>query len=176
MLVTIGALGGVGVWLASTGRITFVAGVDRFMPRAFARLHPRWGTPHVALLVQGAGAALFTLWSQAGTGVRGAYDALVGMTVIAYFIPLVMMFAALIALQKEPAGPDVMRIPGGRPVAILMGVLGIATTSISMVLAALPPAGDAHPTLAVGRVVGGTLLLIALGSALYARRGREARG
>jgi len=176
ILVTVGSLGGVGVWLASTGRITFVAGVDRFMPPAFAKLHPRWGTPHVALLVQGAGAAVFTLWSQAGTGVRGAYDALVGMTVIAYFIPLVMMFAALIALQREPAGPDVMRIPGGRPVAIVMGVLGIATTGISMVLAALPPAGDPHPALAVGRVIGGTVLLVAIGSVMYARRGGGTRG
>ena len=175
LLTTIGGLGGVGAWLASSGRLTFVAGVDRYLPAAFGRLHPRWGTPHVALLTQGAGAALFAVLGQAGTGVKGAYDALVAMTVIAYFIPLLLMFAAMIVLQREPAGPEVIRVPGGRPVAILMGVMGFITTALSMVLAALPPGDSAHPALAVGKVIFGTLILIAVGTALYAR-GRRARG
>ena len=50
---------------------------------------------------------------QAGTSVRGAYDALVSMGIIAYFIPFLFMFAAMIVLQREPAGPDVIRVPGG---------------------------------------------------------------
>ena len=69
----------------------------------------------MALLVQGVGSAAFIVMSQAGTGVRGAYDALVGITVIAYFIPFLLMFAALIKLQRAPAGPDVIRAPGGPP-------------------------------------------------------------
>ncbi|MBI1799816.1 MAG: amino acid permease [Candidatus Eisenbacteria bacterium] len=174
LLTTIGGLGGVGAWLASNGRLTFVAGVDRYLPAAFGKLHPRWGTPHVALLAQGAGAALFAVWGQAGTGVKGAYDALVAMTVIAYFVPLLFLFAAMIALQRESAGPGVIRVPGGRPVAIAMGGLGFATTAISMVLAALPPADEKHPAFSVAKVIGGTLILIAIGTAMYAR-GRRTR-
>ena len=30
------------------------------------------------------------------------------------------MFAAMIRLQREPAGPDVIRVPGGTPVAIAL--------------------------------------------------------
>src|SRR6185436_2140100 len=92
-LVTINALGGVGGWFAATARLPFVAGIDRFLPPAFGRLHSRWRTPYVAL---------------------------VSMGIIAYFIPFLFMFAAMIKLQSEPAGPDVIRVPGGRPVAILL--------------------------------------------------------
>src|SRR5437667_13859 len=95
-LITVGGLGQVAAWLAGGARLPFVAGIDRLLPPAFARTHPRWGTPWVALLVQALGAALFALLGQAGTSVRGAYDALVSMTVIAYFVPYLLMFAALI--------------------------------------------------------------------------------
>jgi amino acid transporter len=81
--VTINALGGVGGWFAATARLPFVAGIDRFLPEAFGRLHPRWATPYVALLVQAAIAGFFVFLGQAGTSVRGAYDALVSMGIIA---------------------------------------------------------------------------------------------
>jgi len=112
-LVTVNSLGGVGGWFAATARLPFVAGIDRFLPPAFGRLHPKWRTPYVALLVQAAIAGLFVFLGQAGTSVRGAYDALVSMGIIAYFIPFLFMFAAMIKVQKEAAGPDVIRVPGG---------------------------------------------------------------
>ena len=39
-LVTVNAIGGVGGWFAATARLPFVAGIDRFLPPAFGRLHP----------------------------------------------------------------------------------------------------------------------------------------
>jgi amino acid transporter len=42
LLVTLNAIGGVGGWFAATARLPFVAGIDRFLPRAFGSLHPRW--------------------------------------------------------------------------------------------------------------------------------------
>jgi amino acid transporter len=169
LLTAVGGIGGVGAWLAASGRLTFVAGVGRFLPPAFGRIHPRWHTPHVALITQGVGAALFAVLGQAGTGVKGAYDALVAMTAIAYFIPILGLFAAHIALQREPAGAGVVRAPGGRPVALLMGALGFITTAVSMVLAMIPPADSSNAALATWKVIGGTALLIVLGSALYVR-------
>src|SRR5207302_7160905 len=49
----LGNLGGVGAWLAGSARLPFVAGIDGALPPAFGRIHPRWHTPHVGLLVQG---------------------------------------------------------------------------------------------------------------------------
>jgi amino acid transporter len=165
--VTVNALGGVGGWFAATARLPFVAGIDRFLPAAFGRLHPRWRTPYVALLVQAAVAALFVFLGQAGTSVRGAYDALVSMGIIAYFIPFLFMFAAMIVLQREPAGPDVMHVPGGRRVAMTLAALGFLTTAVSIVLACVPPDDEPNKPLAVVKVVGSSLLLLAIGAIVY---------
>ena len=166
-LVTVNALGGVGGWFAATARLPFVAGIDRFLPPAFGRLHPKWRTPYVALLVQAAIAGLFVFLGQAGTSVRGAYDALVSMGIIAYFIPFLFMFAAMIVLQREPAGPDVMRVPGGKPVAIALAVIGFIVTAVSIVLACIPPDEEPNKMLAVVKVVGSSLVLVGIGVVVY---------
>jgi amino acid transporter len=178
IFVTVNALGGVGGWFAATARLPFVAGIDRFLPPAFGRLHPRWRTPYVALLVQAAIAGVFIFLGQAGTSVRGAYDALVSMAIIAYFIPFLFMFAAMIVLQREPTGPEVMRVPGGKPVAIALAAVGFAVTALSIVLAAIPPDDEPNKMLAVGKVVGASLLLVGVGAVVYLlgrRRARERR-
>jgi amino acid transporter len=165
--VTLNALGGVGGWFAATSRLPFVAGLDRFLPDGFGRLHPRWHTPYVALLVQAAIAALFIFLGQAGTSVRGAYDALVSMGIIAYFIPFLFMFAAMIKLQREPAGPEVMRVPGGAPVAVVLASLGFAVTAVSIVLACIPPDEEPNKLFAVIKVVSASVVLIAIGVIVY---------
>ena len=173
-LITLSSLGGVGGWFAATARLPFVAGLDRFLPPAFGRIHPRWQTPYVALLVQAAIAALFIFLGQAGTNVRGAYDALVSMGIIAYFIPFLFMFAAMIVLQREPAGPEVMRVPGGRPAAIALASVGFVVTAISIVLACIPPDQEPNKMLSVVKVVGSSLVLVAIGVIVYASGRRRA--
>jgi amino acid transporter len=144
-----------------------VAGIDRYLPPAFGNLHPRWRTPYVALLVQAAIAALFIFLGQAGTSVHGAYDALVSMGIIAYFIPFLYMFAAMIVLQREPAAAGVMRVPGGKPVAVALAATGFAVTAISIVLACVPPDDSPHKVFDVVKVVGLSLVLIGLGVVVY---------
>jgi amino acid transporter len=166
-LVTLNAFGAVGGWFAATARLPFVAGIDRLLPKAFGELHPRWRTPYVALLVQAAIAAGFVFLGQAGTSVHGAYDVLVSMGIIAYFIPFLFMFAAMIKLQAEPAGPEVIRVPGGRGVAIGMAALGFLTTSVSIVLACIPADDEPNKALAVTKVVGSSVALVAVGVGVY---------
>ncbi len=174
-VVTLNALGGVGGWFAATARLPFVAGIDRFLPQAFGDLHPTWRTPYVALLVQAVIAGLFVFLGQAGTSVHGAYDALVSMGIIAYFIPFLFMFAAMIVLQREPAGPDVMRVPGGKPVAILLAATGFIVTAVSIVLACIPPDEEPYKTLAVVKVVGASAVLVGIGAVVYVLGRRRAR-
>jgi glutamate:GABA antiporter len=173
--VTLNALGGVGGWFAATARLPFVAGIDRFLPPAFGELHPRWHTPYVALLVQAGIAALFIFLGQAGTSVRGAYDALVSMGIIAYFIPFLFMFAAMIVLQREPAGPEVMRVPGGKPVAVALASLGFFVTAVSIVLACIPPDEEPNKSLAVIKVVGLSMVLVGIGVVVYLLGRRRAQ-
>jgi amino acid transporter len=174
-LVTLNAMGGVGGWFAATARLPFVAGIDRYLPSAFASLHPRYRTPYVALLVQAAISAVFVVLGQAGTSVRGAYDVLVSMSIITYFVPFLFMFAALIKVQNEAAGADVLRVPGGRPMAIVFGAVGFLTTAIAIVLACVPAANEPNKTLAVVKIVGLSVALIAIGAIVYFAGRRRAR-
>ena len=167
LLVTLSSVGGVSAWFAASSRLPFVAGVDKFLPAAFGRVHPRWNTPYVAMAVQAVLAAIFIFLGQAGTSVKGAYDFLVGMGVISYFLPFLYMFAAVIRLQKEPAGPGVMRIPGGKPVAIFLAILGLLTTIISSVLACIPPDEDPNKLLAVVKLIGSSALMVGIGAVIY---------
>jgi glutamate:GABA antiporter len=175
VLVTINALGGVGGWFAATARLPFVAGIDRYLPEAFGRLHPRWRTPYVSLLVQALIAAVFIFLGQAKTSVRGAYEALVSMGVIAYFIPFLFIFAAMIALQRQPAGPEVIRVPGGRPVATALASVGFLVTAISIVLSCVPPDDEPDKTFFVVKVVGASLALVAIGVVVYLLGRRRAQ-
>jgi len=175
LLITVGGLGQAGAWFAAAGRLPFVIGIDHLLPRAFGRVHPKWGSPYVSLLVQAGIAALLIFAGQAGTSVEGAYNVLVSMSIIAYFIPYLFMFAAMIVLQREPAAPEVIRVPGGTPVAIAVALVGFTTTAISIGLAVLPAADEANKPLAVLKIVGLTLLLLALGIALYAMGRRRQR-
>ncbi len=168
LLITISNLGALGAWLAVSARLPFVAGLDRYLPEAFARVHPKWGTPHVALLAQAICGVIFIILSQAGTSVYGAYEVLVSMGIITYFIPYLFVFASLIRLQREPTAPETMRIPGGRPVATTLGALGFATTLVTIVFSVIPAADEPHKLLAVAKIAGLTGLLLAVGVLLFA--------
>lgn len=176
IFVTVNAVGGVGGWFAATARLPFVAGLDRYLPPAFGRLHPRWRTPYVALLVQAVIAALFIWLGQAGTSIHGAYDALVSMSITAYFVPFLFIFAAMVRLQREPAGPGVMRVPGGSGVARAVAILGFVTTAVSIVLACVPADEDPNKPLAVIKIVGASLVLMAIGVVVYLTGRRRAEG
>ncbi|MGA8527834.1 MAG: APC family permease [Candidatus Sulfotelmatobacter sp.] len=167
-LIALSNIGAAGAYLASVARLPFVAGIDRFLPPAFGALHPRWKTPWVALLTQFVLGALFIFLGQAGTSVKGAYDVLVSMGVITYFIPYLYLFAAMIKLQRDPAGPDVIRVPGGSTVAKLVALLGFITTGVTIVLSVIPQPDEPNKPLALLKIVGGTAVLILLGVWVYA--------
>jgi len=167
LLITFGGLGQAGAWFAAAGRLPFVIGIDKRLPPAFAKIHPKWGTPYISLLAQAAIAAVFIFAGQAGTSVVGAYNVLVSMSVIAFFIPYLLMFAAMIKLQSELAGPEVIRVPGGTPVAIGLAAVGFTTTAISIGLAVLPADDEPNKPLAVIKIVGLTAAMIAVGVGLY---------
>jgi len=167
LLISFSNIGAAGAYLAAVARLPFVAGIDRFLPRAFGALHPRWKTPWVALLTQFVLGILFIFLGQAGTSVKGAYDVLVSMGVITYFIPYLYLFAAMIKLQREPAGPDVIRVPGGRLMATVVATVGFLTTALTIALSLIPPPDEPNKPLAILKVVGGCGALVLIGVWIY---------
>ena len=79
------------------------------------------------------------------------------------------------ALQSVPAGPGVFRVPGGRPVAVGLAALGLATTLATIGLSVLPPPDEPNKLLAVVKIVGLSGLLLGAGVLVYAG-GRGRRG
>jgi amino acid transporter len=166
-LVALNAVGGAASYLSSTSRLPFVAGMDRCLPRVFGHIHPRFRTPWVAIGAYGfAGMAVAAL-GQAGTTVRGAYDVLVAMSIITYFIPYLFVFAAMICLQRRQAGPDVIRVPGGAKIAIPLAALGFLSTTLTIVLSVIPPEEEPDKVLAVLKVLVSTAVLIGAGAAVF---------
>jgi glutamate:GABA antiporter len=176
LLVTLSSIGAACAYLAACSRLPFVAGIDNYLPAAFGRIHPKWNTPYVAVFFYGLAGMLFAFLGQAATSVKGAYDVLVSMSIITYFIPYLFLFASMIRLQREPAGPDVIRVPGGSRVAIALAILGLMTTTITIGLSVLPSDDEPNKPLAIVKVVGMTFVLLAVGVIVYAAgKQRQAR-
>jgi len=167
LLVALNAVGGTAGNLSSSARLPVVAGVDRYLPSAFASVHKRYRTPWVAIAAYGGAGIVLSLLGQAGTTVRGAYNVMVSMSVITLFLPYLFLFSAMIRLQKKPAGPEVRRVPGGRPVAIALAVLGLMSTVGTIILSTIPGSEETNKPLAVAKVLGATLVLVGAGVAVF---------
>jgi len=168
LLICLANLGGVSAYLAAMSRLPFVAGIDRYLPEAFGRLHSRWKTPHVSLIVQGLCCVVFVLLGQLGSSVRAAYQVLVSTSIIASFVPYLFMFASLMRLQRKPAAPEVVRIPGGSPIAIGLAILGFVATCAVIVGSVVPDPAEPHKALVVAKIVLLSLAVLGSGAGLYA--------
>ncbi len=172
ILVAVSNVGAAAAYLTATARLPFVAGINHYLPSVFGRIHPRWKTPYVAVISYGLAGMLFGLLSQAGTSVKGAYDMLVSMAVITYFIPYLFLFAAMIRLHGRPSSPDAIRLPGGRRLAIPLACLGFFSTTAAIILALFPAEDERNPAAALFKIVAMTCVLLLAGVAVY-RRGQR---
>jgi amino acid transporter len=171
LLVVVGHVGKVGAWSATGARMPMAAGLDSTLPGAFARVHPRWGSPYVALLFQAAVVAVLVVVGQAGTSTKGAYDVFLSMTLIPTFVPFLFVFAAAIKAVWED------KTRAWRRGKIVMLALGLATTAASTALAVAPPPDEPNQALYVAKVVGLAAVMLGAGALLYLagkRRGHAA--
>jgi amino acid transporter len=166
--VVLDRIGSMCLWIGALARLPTSAGVDHYLPKNFTRLHPKFGTPAVAIWTQTVIVALLVILGQSGTTVRGAYNVLIEMMIVTSLVPFAILFGAAIKLSGGPGGMGNARIPGGRPAIVGIGLLGIATTIASMVISFVPPPDEVHPTLAVLKIAGLTTVLLLGGTAVYA--------
>jgi len=173
--IALGGIGGVSAWLAGASRMPFVAGIDRYLPPVFGRLHPRHGSPYVALLVTGGVSSLLILVGFWGVSVEEAYLFLADFTIVVYFIPYLYLFAALLRLgPPQPAASEgVIAVPGGWMGNRLVGLVGFLTTAVAIAFAFQAPEG-ASPAAFAGKILGGCALLLFAGWLLYIKGRRAA--
>jgi len=144
-----GAFGGIG---SAVSRMPFAAGADRLLPSAFARVHPRWHTPHLALLILGVVASGLLLLSQLGDTMRVAYQEIVSLTFIGGFLPYIYLFISAWKAQRKVAG-----------------LVGLAVTFFCLVCSVMPTAEVKNVWLFEGKLALGTAAMIGSGLLLYAR-------
>lgn len=145
----VGQFGGLG---AATSRLPFVAGVDRLLPEAFARIHPRWGTPHISILALGGVATFLLAAYQVGDTVRAAYDELVSLMVITGFLPYLYIFGSAWRAGKR-----------------VSAISGWVVTALAIVCSLVPTAEIANVWLFEGKLAAGTLAVIASAWVVYRR-------
>ncbi len=109
-LYVIGNLGGVGAWLTGPARVAFTIGLDRYFPPWFGRIHPKWKTPYVAILVAAGLATGFLILSVIGKGttVEKAYLVLLDTMLLIYFVPFIYLFLTYIKVRLIEPAPAVM--------------------------------------------------------------------
>src|SRR6266576_1724529 len=171
-LYSIGNLGSMGAWLIGPARVAFVIGLDRYFPKSFGAVHPRWHTPYVAILVQATLATVFLLLSVIGKGtkVEDVYLILLDTQILIYFIPYLYLFIVfLIHRRRSENAGKVVLAPGGSIGAWLTGLSGMIVTLFAMIIATIPPPDMGDSLLFRLKVIGGALGFILIGGVIYWR-------
>jgi amino acid transporter len=176
LLVSVGNAGGVGSTVAGIARVPFVVGIDRYLPAAFGKIHPRWRTPYVSIIVQATISGIVLLLSQINETTRGAYQGLVDIAVILYFIPFLYMYAATIKLAgraDRSENPQAVLIPGGKFGVWFTCGIAFAVTFACIFFSLIPPGDVTNKVFFEVKVAGTSIAAVALGLGLYYRGVRE---
>jgi amino acid transporter len=130
------SIAGIGsAWMGGSARIPFVAGLDSYMPSWLGKVHPRYATPHAALIVQAVVSALLVIMNFFGAGVQETFQKLLSLAVVLQLVPFLYMFGALVRFAvREP----VTRGHYGRTTLFLAGTSGFLTTTLGIVLVFFP--------------------------------------
>jgi amino acid transporter len=114
----VGAAGTLNALTMSFSRLPAVMAEDGFLPKVFARRHPRTGAPWVAIL------ACSTAWALC---LGFDFVKLIVLDVLLTGLSILLEFAALVVLRiREPELRRPYRVPGGLAGAITLGVAPLA--------------------------------------------------
>jgi amino acid transporter len=175
-LLALGSIAGNNSWFGGAARVPFAAGVHKVLPPAFARLHPRHHTPVTAIVVQGVVAtaiflaSVFVTVTGVSTTIQEAYDIMVNLTILVYFVPYLYLFPAMIRLRRLAGNtdePTVMRVPGGAAGLWFVGTAGFLATATSVALVFVPPPDTVNVLNYEVNLIGQAALVIGVGAALY---------
>ena len=165
------SIAGIGsAWLAGSARIPFVAGLDSYLPDWMGKVHPRYGTPYVALIVHVLVSTILVLISFLGSGVQETFQRLLSLAVVLQLLPFLYMFGALLKIALTPS---MSKGRYSRTTLILAGLSGLLTTILGMALVFFPAQQITSLFYYEMWMVGGTLLFIGLAVFFYFVYGRR---
>ena len=171
VLVALSILGPFGAWFAGTSRLPFVVGLDQYLPAEFGKVHKKWKSPYVSIIVQGVILSIMLIASFSGSTLQEAFLILYDMAVILYFIPFLYMFGAWIWHHKKGTGTGMVVYFHNRK-NIVNGIasIGILVTLFAIIISCVPSREIVDKNLFLLKVIGGAILLIGCGFIFYKKR------
>jgi amino acid transporter len=131
--------------LLTNSRLPYVLARDGGLPRGFAAVHPRFGTPWPAVLVSAVAYAACAVFS---------FKELIVLNVWLYSLALLVELAAFLALRTTaPLLPRPWRVPGGR-----VGALAVTVPPALFALGAMATAGWGNTLAGVTAALSGPLV------------------
>jgi len=165
------AIAGIGsAWTGGAARIPFVAGLDSYMPSWMGKIHPKYATPHAALIVQFVVSAVLVVINFAGgVHVQETFQRLLSLAVVLQLVPFLYMFAALVKFGwlGDASGRY------GRVTLLLSGLSGFVTTSLGIALVFFPAQQITSLVWYEVWMFGGTAFFIALAAFFFFVYGRR---
>ncbi len=133
-LECIAILGTASAWFSGAARLPFVAGIDRYLPPVVGKIHPRFQTPYVSLIIYAALSSLLTLMSFLGVSVGEAYLTLLDLAVILQLLPTCYLFGAL--LKHTLDGRSALNAP--KFYLLANGFAGMLAATVGLIVAFIP--------------------------------------
>ena len=135
ILMAASIAGSTSAWVSGSARILFVCGLDRYLPKALGKVHPRHHSPHVALIMFGFLASAIIAMSFIGASVQEAYLTLLDLAVALQMISYIYLFLSLVkrAFSKSTE-PRYFR----RPLLQLASIAGLTAATAGFAMAFVP--------------------------------------
>lgn len=165
------SIAGIGsAWIGGCARIPFVAGLDSYMPAWLGKVHPKYRTPHAALIVQViVSAVLVVIDFAGGERVQGAFQRMLSLAVALQLVPFLYMFAALVKFGWNEQGHGHY----GRGTLLISGLAGFVTTTLGIALVFFPAKQISSLFWYEIWMIGGTGFFIALAAFFFFVYGRR---
>jgi amino acid transporter len=170
LLVAVSVIGATSAWLSGSARILFVSGIDRYLPKAFGKLHKKHETPYVALCAIATLSSVLIAMSFAGSStVKEAYVTLIDLAVVLQMISYSYVYASLFRIAFSARGASLRNKWRVRFAA----VSGMLTTALGLTVAFIP----SHQVDSVWRfeskMIACFLALLGLAAALFFHYSRQ---
>ena len=136
LVLAVAIAGSSSAWLGGSARILFVSGIDRYMPKAMGKVHPKFATPHIAIITMTVLSSLLVSMSFIGATVKEAYVTLLDLAVLLQMISFIYLYATLAKVAFSKTSGEGFY---GKPLLRFAAIGGLVSTIIGGAVAFIPP-------------------------------------